>query len=98
MNWLQRFYWKFWFYTEFWIANKLHRRPYTFIFRDWIYTHAIAATILTVIWFVGMIVLSFWYGTLSTVLSIVTGILFAHLCFGSKWIEGQQEYPQYLGD
>ena len=93
---LGRFYQWFWFHTEFWLTP-VNRRPYTFIMRDWIYTHSDLATSLILFWFAGMITLSIWHGTLATVLSILTGFLAAHLVWGSSWIEGQQEYPEYLG-
>ena len=94
---LAKFYLWFWFHTEFWLTH-IDRRPYTFIFKDWIYTHTTIASILIFTWFAGMIVLSIWHGTLSTILSILTGLLTAHLIWGAAWIEGQQEYPEYLGE
>jgi hypothetical protein len=86
----------FWFHTEFWLTPT-NRRPYTFIMRDWIYTHANIAAAMMLAWFAGMIVLSVWHGTLATVLSILSGLITAHLVWGSAWIEGQQEVPEYLG-
>ena len=94
---LARFYLWFWFHSEFWLTP-VDRRPYTFIFRDWIYTHLPFAISLILAWFVGMVVLSIWHGTVSAILSILTGLLVAHLVWGTKWIEGQQEYPEYLGE
>ncbi len=94
MNWLGDFYSWFWYHTEFWLTP-LNRRPLTFIFRDWIYTHLFMFIILVFLWFTGMVVLSIWHGTASTIISIFTGMLLAHLVWGSRWIEGQQEFPEY---
>ena len=94
---LAKFYLWFWFHTEFWLTPT-NRRPYTFIFKDWIYTHSNLVVFLILSWFCGMTILSLSHGTLSTILSILTGLLAAHLVWGAKWIEGQQEYPEYLGE
>ena len=75
----------------------MNRRPYTFVMRDWIYKHMNWFLTMTFTWFAGMVALSVWHGTTATVLSICTGMLVAHLVWGSAWIEGQQEYPEYLG-
>ena len=92
---LGRFYQWFWFHTEFWLT-RVDRRPYTFIMRDWIYTHSGFAAAMVFSWFTGVMALSIWYGTLSTGLSIFSGLLTAHLVWGSQWIEHQQEYPEYV--
>ncbi len=94
---LGNLYQKIWFYTEFWLTP-IDRRPWTFIMRDWIYTHLNLAIGSIATWFLGMIILSIWHGTLATILSIFTGLLTAHLVWGSKYIEQEQEFPTYLGD
>jgi hypothetical protein len=94
-NWLGRLYSWFWFHTEFWLTP-INRRPYTFIMRDWIYTHIPQFISLLVIWLGGLITLSVWHGTTSTIISILTSMLLAHLVWGSKWVEHEQEYPTYL--
>jgi hypothetical protein len=98
INWLERFYRWFWFHTEIWIVNKLDRRPYTFIFRDWIYTHAKAFLAIIGVWYAGLITLeAFHYGWVALALGILSSLLIAHLVWGSKWIQGEQEEPQFLG-
>jgi hypothetical protein len=97
MNWLERAYQKLWFATEFWLTP-VNRRPYTFIMRDWIYTHITQAVILIVVFYIGMIILSLWHGTISTLLVAFGSALLAHLIWGSAWIENQQEVPEYLGE
>ncbi len=95
MSWLGNLYVQFWYHTEFWLTP-VNRRPYTFIFRDWIYTHIPAFIVLTSIWFIGVIVLAQWYAVLTSILGILSGMVLAHLVWGSAWIEHQQEYPQYV--
>jgi|GEM_PF-5121327 hypothetical protein len=96
-NWFADFYQRFWFATEFWLTP-VDRRPYTFIFKDWIGNNRVLAVLLIAAWFIGMIILSVWHGTLSTILTIFSALLTAHLVFGAKWIEGQQEFPEYNPD
>jgi hypothetical protein len=96
-SWLGRFYEWFWFHTEFWLTPT-NRRPYTFIMRDWIYRHLNAFTAMVFVFIAGMIALSFQQGTKATLLSLFGGLLIAHLVWGSKWIENQQEFPEYLGE
>ena len=93
---LGRFYLWFWFHTEFWLTP-VDRRPYTFMMRDWIYRHVTTSIILITIYYVCIIVLSIWHGTASTITSSLASFLLAHLVWGSKWIEGQQESPDFLG-
>ena len=93
---LGRFYQWFWFHTE-WYLTPVNRRPYTFIFRDWIFTHTSAFIVIVVAFYVTMITLSVWHGTASTITTSLCSFLLAHLVWGSKWIESQQEYPEYLG-
>jgi len=87
----------FWFRFEFWLTP-VNRRPFTFIMRDWIYTHIPQAVTLIIAFYVGMIVLSLWHGTVSTITTSFGSALLAHLVWGSEYIEGQQEYPPYLGE
>ena len=86
----------FWFHTEFWLTP-IDRRPYTFIWRDWIYRHMAAFVVMVVVWYAGVITLSVWHGTIATMLSTLSSLVLAHLVWGSKWIEEQQEQPHFLG-
>jgi len=95
-NWLGSLYCKLWFWSEFWLTP-LNRRPYTFIMRDWIYRHNIPAIALILAFYTGMIALSAWHGTASTITVAVGSFVLAHLVWGAGWIEHQQEYPEYLG-
>jgi len=97
INWLGRFYQWFWFRTEFWLTP-VDRRPYTFIMRDWIYPHAGWFALMVAAFYIGMIILSLWHGTAATTTSSLVSLVIAHLVWGSKWIEGQQEFPEYPGD
>ncbi len=93
---LGRFYQWFWFKTEFWLTP-LDRRPYTFIMRDWMFTHGGMAASLIVTWYILVVALHFWHSTTSLVLGILSAFVLAHLVWGSKWIESEQESPAYLG-
>jgi uncharacterized protein YdaL len=86
----------FWFHTEFWL-QPIDRRPYTYIMRDWIFPHKNWFWLITAIWFPGMVVWSHWNGIPATIIGILTAMLWAHLVWGSKWKEGEQEWPPYLG-
>jgi hypothetical protein len=87
---LGRFYSYFWMHTEFWIATKVNRRPYTYIMRDWIYTHVKTFTIMAFVWFGCMYVLARYHAMLAVTISILTALLTAHLVWGSKWIPDEK--------
>jgi len=94
---LGQFYQWLWFHTEFWLTP-VDRRPFTFIWRDWIYTHVPLAVTLIVFWFAGLVVLHFFHALTAFILGIISAFVLAHLVWGEKWIFGKQEDPQYLGD
>ena len=93
---LGRFYQKIWFYTEF-LVTPVNRRPFTFCMRDWIYTHTGLFAVLVMIFYAGVVILSIWHGTTSTIIASLVSFVLAHLVWGSKWIEKEQEFPTYLG-
>ena len=97
MNWLQTFYCWFWFNTE-WYLTPVNRRPYTFIMRDWLFRHVTTFVVILIVCF-GLI---FWFNLYHPLPASIIGFfsagLLAHLVWGSKWIEGEQEYPEYLGE
>jgi hypothetical protein len=51
---------------------------------------------ISAIWFLGMIILSIWHGTTATIIGILTSMLWAHLVWGSKWRQGEQEWPPVI--
>ena len=91
-----RLYLWLWFHTEFWLT-RVDRRPYTFIMRDWIYTHVDLTLTLVILWYADMVLLSIYHGTAATITVSLGSFLLAHLVWGSTWIEHQQELPEYLG-
>jgi len=95
---LGEFYSWVWYHTEFWIADKLQRRPYTYIMRDWIYTHGRLALTLIVAWYVLTYVLSLETIMGAITLAIGSSLILAHLAWGSKWIPQEQEEPPYNPD
>ena len=94
---LSNFYLWFWFHTEFWLTLK-NRRPYTFIMRDWVYTHTQTFLALVVLFYAGMMALAVWHGIAATISGSLCSLLLAHLVWGTKWIEGEQEVPEYMGE
>jgi hypothetical protein len=86
-----------WFHTEFWLTPK-ERRPYTFIWRDWIYNNVGLFTLLTILFHVIIIIISIEHGTATTIIVMFGDFLLAHLIWGTVWIEGEQEYPEYFGN
>lgn len=85
----------FWFHTEFWL-KPFDRRPYTYIFRDWIYPHMSLFLIFSLFWFSGMFVLQIWHSLIALSLTLPTSLLWAHLVWGSSWKKGEQEWPPIL--
>lgn len=95
---LSKLYAWVWFHTEFWMANKLDRRPFTFIMRDWIFLHPGLAAFVIVLWFAGCFALAAWYIWIALILGILSSFVLAHVVWGSPWLKGQQEQPTYLGE
>lgn len=91
-KWFGLYAW-FWFHTEFWL-EKLERRPYTYIMRDWIYPNEVLFYVISALWFLGLAAWSWFQGFAPTIVGILTAMLWAHLVWGSSWIPGQQEDPQ----
>lgn len=91
------FYQWFWFHTEFWLTP-VDRRPYTFIMRDWIYTHVGWFVLMLGIWFAAFFTWNLYHPVPASIIGSLSVFLLAHLVWGSKWIEGQQESPVFLGE
>lgn len=96
MGWLGRAYQWFWFHSE-WYLTPVNRRPYTFIMRDWIYTHVGLSVLVIIVWFSGVFVWNLYHPVPASIVGFSSAGLLAHLVWGSKYIENQQEFPQYLG-
>jgi hypothetical protein len=93
---LVKFYLWFWFHTEFWLTP-VNRRPYTFIFRDWMYKNPYFAYILTLAWMFTLFFLNIAHPAIGYASIAFSFMLLAHLVWGTVWIEGEQEVPEYLG-
>jgi len=91
------FYQWLWFHSEF-MLTPVDRRPFTFIARDWIFLYPIQAMPLITIWYASMFILLFQYPLFAGISLAVSSFVLGHIVFGSKWIEGQQENPEYLGE
>lgn len=86
----------FWFHTEFWL-QPIDRRPFTYIMRDWIYSHMKTFLVILVAWYAGLLVWLHWNPYPPAILIGLSSWLGGHLVWGGKWIQGQQEWPPYLG-
>ena len=98
MNWLGQTYQWLWFRSEFWLTP-INRRPYTFIMRDLLLgeRNKILAWVCCGMWFAGFGYLSSVH-PMVMVVPILSAFILGHVVWGTKYIEGQQEFPTYLGD
>ena len=96
MNWLGEFYQWSWFRVEFWLTP-VNRRPLTFIMRDWLFRHTTSFIVILAVWFGGVFVWNLYHPVPASIVGFLSAFLLAHLIWGTKWIEHQQESPEYLG-
>jgi len=85
-----------WFRTEFWLTPT-DRRPYTFLMRDLLFGKPVVSWICCALWFGGWI----YWSTVEPVVMIVpilSAFVLGHVVWGEKWLFGQQEFPEYLGE
>lgn len=92
MNWLDRVYSWVWFHFEFWVTNKLLRRPFTYWMRDFWHKYKVWGTLILFI-VTGLIVWGCVFSLWFLPLLMFHGMLLAHLVWGSEYIPGQQEDP-----
>ncbi len=97
MSWLGLFYQRFWYFTEFWLTP-VNRRPYTFIIRDFIYSHSGLSIAIISVWFSLVFVFNLYHPVPASLIFIFSAFLLGHLIWGTKYIEQQQEWPTYLGE
>jgi Ca2+-dependent lipid-binding protein len=90
---LNRLYCKIWYACEFWLEPE-ERRPFTYIIRDFYHAHPIF-----ILWLVAFISFAFgeYFMSFDAFVLVSLGILLGHLFWGSKYEQGQQENPPYLG-
>ncbi len=93
-----RLYEHIWFYTEFWIAKKVQRRPFTFIMRDWLYPNMGSFIVIIICWYIGVAILALVAPLIALLLGILSSLLLAHLVWGSKYIKDEQEYPTFIDE
>ena len=83
----------FWYHTEVWLHPK-ERRPYTYMIRDFYHKHPIL-TIFITMW-AGYVFNRLCNVSWEVWLVLSLGVLLGHLFWGTKYEEGQQEYPEYM--
>ena len=96
MRMLGQIYQWLWFHSEF-LVTPTNRRPWTFCARDWIYTHVSIFICVLIVWFGGVLAWNLFHPVPASIIGFLSAFVLAHLVFGSAWIEGQQEFPEYLG-
>ena len=84
-----------WYHTEFWIAKKINRRPFTYIMRDFIFGNPKPAAGMIATWYAGMFALLYWHPFVAGALLLLSSFVLGHVVWGSKWTKGEQEYPAY---
>ncbi len=84
---------RIWFYTEFWIGDKVNRRPFTFILRD-LY-HQGPVFVIVGLMLAGHSPLGGLIFTREGLVVLGIGLLTAHLFWGKEYIPGEQEQPAY---
>lgn len=98
MDTLSRWYAWVWYHTEFWLPPK-ERRPFTFIMRDFYHQYPFLILLLTGAGFYalgnwGWHISVMWFFILLGITFI--GIVLGHLFWGTKYIPGEQEDPEYI--
>lgn len=93
---LGKIYQWLWFRVEFWLTP-INRRPLTFIFRDWIFNHVGWFVFILFLWFGGVFAWNLYHPVPASIVGFLSAFLLAHLVWGTKYIEQQQEFPEYLG-
>jgi len=81
-----------WYRSQFWLPKE-KRRPYTFILRDIYHDHPI-------LWTGIIIAIGYWlhyWLDLKIMIAVGIGIVLGHLFWGTRYQEGEQEEPPYLG-
>jgi len=74
---LGRFYEWFWFHTEFWLTP-VNRRPYTFIMRDWIYTHTGVFVLILFLYFGSLFAWNLYHPVPASITGFLSAFLLAH--------------------
>jgi hypothetical protein len=88
------FYSVLWFYTEFFLPPD-YRRPYTFIMRDFMMLHPIAAGFIVAGEITGLVFLARWNLAAGLPVWAFYFLVMGHLIWGRNMILGEQEEPTF---
>ena len=93
---IEQLYCECWYHVEsvFGIAKKL-RRPFTYIFRDFLHRYVIPGWVIRICLITGSIYLARWNFILGALVGILYGLILGHLDWGGKYTPEQQEDPEY---
>jgi hypothetical protein len=95
MNWVEKIYSWTWYHFEFWL-DRYARRPFTYIFRDFLHKHVIAGWIIRLALIAGVLLLCRWNWRLGGPVGILYGLILGHLDWGTAYKPGEQENPEYV--
>jgi hypothetical protein len=97
MNWLTKAYFWCWYHIEsLWIEDKWLRRPFTYLFRDFLHQHLIIGIIIRLAIVTGVILLTRW-----NYWGVLVGMLYAFILGHIDWSgykPNEQEDPPYIPD
>jgi hypothetical protein len=96
-GWLNKIYCKIWYWVEapFQPIKRL-RRPFTYIMRDFRAEHRLIFWLIAAGCFFGAFKLFSWNFYAGYFVSALLYMILAHLFWGSEYIPGQQEEPEYV--
>ncbi len=95
--WLEKIYCWIWYHFEFWM-DKYARRPFTYIFRDFLHRYKAVGWIIRVILITGVLFLCRWCWWIGGLTGILYGLILGHLDWGTAYQPGEQENPPYIED
>ncbi len=83
-----------WYHVQFWVDKRL-RRPFTYVFRDFLHQHLILGIFIRLGIVTGIIFLCRWNWAVGAPAAIVYGFILGHIDWGG-YKPGQQEDPEYI--
>ena len=87
-----------WYRFQFFVQPPELRRPFTFWMRDALYTHRMAFTASTIVFYGLVGWLTYWNRVGGLLLCWTGTMVLAHLIWGKDFKPGEQEQPTYIED
>jgi hypothetical protein len=95
---IQWFYANLWYYTEFLVKDRMQRRPFTFILRDFQHHRPYIFWPIVAGFFFGFYAMTSWNLQAGFFVGGFGFMLLAHLDWGQAYVPHQQEQPPYCPD